>query len=229
MRPLPLLTLLLTLTFIGSAFVTPFDGFDGAQVPIPQDDPPIQPAGWAFSIWSIIYAWLLASAAYGLWRRAEDPDWDRVRLPLVLSLALGTPWLAIASRSAIWATLVIALMLAAAILAFLRAPARDRWLLRAPVGLYAGWLTAAAFVSLGATMAGYGLLMGPVGWAIAGLSGALALGIAVQRQRPGAWGYAAALAWALLGIAVKDAGGWPGIALYAAAGIPAILWAARPA
>ncbi|WP_245542182.1 hypothetical protein [Rubellimicrobium thermophilum] len=43
MRPLPLLTLLATLTFIGSAFLFPFRGYDGGQVPIPQPDPPVQP------------------------------------------------------------------------------------------------------------------------------------------------------------------------------------------
>ena len=101
---MPILVLIFTLTFTGSAFFTRFDGFDGQQLPIPQDDPPIQPAGWAFSIWTVIYLGLLASAVYGLWRRADDPDWRRVRGPLLASLVLGTPWLAVAARSAIWAT-----------------------------------------------------------------------------------------------------------------------------
>lgn len=29
---------------------------------MPQVDPPVQPAGWAFSIWSEIYLWLIVSA-----------------------------------------------------------------------------------------------------------------------------------------------------------------------
>jgi hypothetical protein len=130
MRPLPLLVLLFTLTFIASGYLIPFDGYDGTQVPIPQEDPPIQPAGWAFAIWLVIYGWLLVSAVFGLLRRAGDPDWDRVRLPLLLSLILGTPWVAIANASAIWATVVIFGMLGTAVWALLRAPVRDRWWLQ---------------------------------------------------------------------------------------------------
>lgn len=221
MRPLPVLTLLATLTFVGSAFLFPFRGYDGGQVPIPQPDPPVQPPGWAFSIWTVIYLGLLLSAVLGLWKRADDPLWDRVRLPLLLSLAIGTPWLAIAQRSAIGATAVIFVMAALAIAAMLRARERDRWILRAPVSLLAGWLTAASFVSLGATLAGFGI-MGPV--AAAWLCVALAAGTAllVQTAAGRAPAYAMAAGWALSAIAVKNAGGQTGLALLAAAGAAAV-------
>jgi hypothetical protein len=221
MRPLPLLTLLATLTFIGSAFFFPFQGYDEGQVPIPQPDPPVQPAGWAFSIWTLIYLGLFLSAAYGVWRRADDPLWDRVRLPLLLSLAIGTPWLAIAQRSAIWATVVIVLMAALAIAAMLRAPERDRWLLRAPVSLLAGWLTAASFVSLGSTLAGFGV-MGAVAaaWLCVALAAATAL--AVQAAAGRAPAYAVSAGWALFAIAVKNAGDLNGLAILAALGAAAV-------
>jgi hypothetical protein len=66
-----------------------FGGFDPYRYPDPQVDPPVQPAGYAFSIWGPIYLWLLAHAAYGLFARADDAGWDRTRWPLFISLGIG--------------------------------------------------------------------------------------------------------------------------------------------
>jgi hypothetical protein len=57
-------------------FTDPFTGFGPDRFPVPVDDPPIQPAGWAFAIWGVIYLWLLASAGFGLIKRDTDPGWD---------------------------------------------------------------------------------------------------------------------------------------------------------
>jgi hypothetical protein len=219
MRPLPLLVLLFTLTFIASGYLIPFDGYDGTQLPIPQDDPPIQPAGWAFAVWLIIYGWLLVSAVHGLLRRADDPDWDRARVPLLLSLILGTPWVAIANVSAVWATVVIFAILATALLALMRAPVRDRWWLQAPVALYAGWLTAASWVSLGATMAGWGIGPGSLGWAFIGIPLALLTAVGVLIAKPRAPEYAATACWGLFGIAMKNGLDLPGVTALAVGGI----------
>ncbi len=231
MRPLPFLVLLVTGAFVTSPFWSgQFDGFEAGQFPIPQEDPPIQPAGWAFSIWSVIYLGLLASALFGAWRRADDPGWDRVRAPLLLSLALGTPWLWIAQRSAEWATVLIVGMAITAIAALLRAPERDRWLLRAPVGLYAGWLTAATFVSLAAVLAGHGIALDDVRWAMVGIPAALLAALAVLGARPRAWEYALAVGWALFGIAAKNGMELPvvtGLALGGILALAAVTWAGR--
>src|SRR6056297_255468 len=76
-----------------------FNGFRADQFPIPQDDPPVQPAGYAFSIWGVIYLWLLAGAVYGLLQRHSDPDWDAMRWPLMGSLVIGAAWIPIAQIS----------------------------------------------------------------------------------------------------------------------------------
>jgi hypothetical protein len=218
-----LLTLLATAAFFVAPIITsPFSGFSEDQLPIPQIDPPVQPAGYAFSIWGLIYAWLAVSAVVGLWKRADDPAWDRVRLPLMISLAIGAPWLAIANASAIWATVTIFIMAAAAIAALLVTPSRDRWLLQAPVAIYAGWLTAASFVSLGSTAAGFGVLFGSLGWAYAGIAGALAVALAVQSRIPRAPEYGATVIWALVGIIVANGTVTPGVTLMAAVGIAVI-------
>ena len=195
------ITLILAVAFAAAPAVTnPFSGFRADQLPIPQVDPPIQPAGYAFAIWGLIYGWLIVSAVYGVWKRREDEGWDRARGPLIVSLAIGVPWLAIANTSAIWATVTIYLMAIFAIAALIRAPRRDRAWLQAPVAIYAGWLTAASFVSLGSTAAGYGIAFGPLGWAYAGILGALIVAVAVIARRPAAPEYGMTVIWALIGI-----------------------------
>lgn len=200
-----ILTLLFTATFVISpALTSPFSGFESDQLPIPQIDPPIQPAGYAFSIWGLIYAWLVVSAVFGLWKRAQDAAWDIMRAPLIVSLALGTPWLWVANQSAIFATLLIFAMAIPAIIALHRAPQDDPWLARWPVSIYAGWLTAASFVSLGTTMAGYGVLFDQTGWAYVGIALALLVAIPVQWMRPDAPGYGLTIIWACVGIIVAN-------------------------
>ena len=214
-----ILTLLFTVTFVVSPFFTsPFSGFRSDQLPIPQIDPPIQPAGYAFSIWGLIYGWLLVSAIYGIWKRPRNKSWNKVRDPLIVSLALGTPWLAVANTSAIWATVLIFAMTAAAITAVFAAPRADRYWLRAPVSVYAGWLTAAAFVSLGSTAAGYGVLMGALGWAYVGIIATLAVAAFVQ-IRSRAPGYGLTVIWALFAIIMANGMAQLGVSLLAGAGI----------
>ncbi|EAQ01169.1 hypothetical protein OB2597_03734 [Pseudooceanicola batsensis HTCC2597] len=181
---------------------TGFNGFSPDQFPVPQTDPPIQPAGWAFSIWLPIYAWLVASGGYGLLRRDNDPDWGRTRWPLIVSLAVGAAWIPVANISPEWATALIWIMWATAVLTLLRSPGRDRWWLRAPVALYAGWLTAAASVASGLLATGYGIE--PVVTTHAGfLLLALALASMVLRLT-GEPVYVLAILWALAGIAVAN-------------------------
>ena len=219
------LTLLLSLTFAAAPLVTsPFTGFTANQLPIPQNDPPVQPAGYAFAIWGLIYAWLVISAVYGLWKRADDPDWNAARLPLIASLAVGTPWLAVANASAIWATVLILVMAATAIWAFLLAPARDRWWFLAPVGIYAGWLTAASAVSIGVTMAGYGLFFYPPGWAQICILAALAIAFVVWSRRRAGVTYPLTVIWALVGIVVANGSDTPSVTALAVLG--AVLLAA---
>ncbi len=202
---LPFLVLPATLAFAAMGYLVPFDGYDDGQVPIPQTDPPVQPAAWAFSVWGAIFLWLAASAAFGLWRRRGGLAWDRPRAALLGSLALGIAWLPVARTSAVWATALIFAMAALAVAALLRSPGAggsDRWLLREPLGLYAGWLTAASFVSLGSAGGGFGLL-DPLTWAYLGIAGTAAVAVLVLRRRPDATFYAVGVIWAVFGIIAK--------------------------
>ena len=201
------LLVVVTLAFVVSPYLTDgFSGFDPDLFPNPQRNPPVQPAGYAFGIWGLIYLWLIAMAVAGLWARREDPGWDAPRGALIVSLGVGSVWIAVANTSAIWATVLIWVMLGGALWALAGAPRGDglaRWLGAAPVAVYAGWLTAASCVSVGLMLAGFGLT-GPVLAALLAL--VLAVGIAVPVQlRPGTSAlYGATVIWALVGVVVGN-------------------------
>ena len=105
-RPLiALVCFLLSIGFAASPFlVTDFAGFDPDQFPVPQDNPPVQPAGYAFAIWGLIYLWLILGLGWGLLKARQDGQWHDMRKPLSVSLAVGTLWLAVAVASPIWAS-----------------------------------------------------------------------------------------------------------------------------
>ena len=113
-----ILTLLAAVAFLLSpVFSSGFNGFSAGQFPIPQVDPPVQPAGYAFSIWGLIYLALLAGAVFGLTKRASHPGWDAARWPLIASLVVGAAWIPVANRSVVAATVLIWIMLVTAVLA----------------------------------------------------------------------------------------------------------------
>jgi hypothetical protein len=202
-----LILLVATIAFGIAPFVTPpFTGYDPALFPVQIERPAIQPAGYAFAIWSVIYLWLIAHAIFGLWRRAEAPEWAPVRLPLTVAVLVGAVWLSIAGVSAIWGTVTIWIMAAAALWAFLRAPTEpDRWMLSGPTAIFAGWLTAASAVSTGVLVAGYGLLSN-TGAALAMLALVLGLAVFVQGRKPRMPVYGLTVVWALVGVIVVNLG-----------------------
>ena len=198
---------------------------------MPRVSPPAQPAGYAFAIWGLIDIWLLVSAGAGLFTaRSTDSEWERTRLPLILSLAPGAAWIGVARFTPLWATALIFWMLAAALWALFASPGKDRWLLQAPLALYAGWLTAAAWVSLAFIGAGYGIGPGATGWAVIALAGAFATAALVQTRLSRAPEYGFATAWALVAITVANAGSNTPVAMLAALGAVALAtlaWRAR--
>ncbi|WP_299966959.1 hypothetical protein [uncultured Roseobacter sp.] len=220
---LALLTFVLSLSFAAAAFlVRDFGGFRPDQFPVPQNDPPVQPAGYAFAIWGVIYLWLVLGMGFGLLRRADSPAWQAMRPPLCMSLAIGTLWLPVAMRSPIWAGILIWAMLLSALVALFRAPREDRLWAAYPVGLYAGWLSAASCVLLGLLTAGYGWVSAPTA-ALVFVFLALVLAAAVQSNLGGIPTYALAVIWALVAIILPNMTGDVYVAALAAGGAAALI------
>ncbi|MEM8655255.1 MAG: TspO/MBR family protein [Pseudomonadota bacterium] len=201
---MPALVLILALTFALSPFWVPdFGGFDGDQFPIPQNDPAVQPAGYAFVIWGVIYLWLIVGTGFGALKRWSAPDWAPMRVPLAVSLAVGSAWLPVAVRSPIWATVLIWVMLISALIALWRSPRGDAWAAAWPLGLYAGWLSAASCVALGLLLAGYSWTSErTAAWVM--VTAAVVLALLVQRGLGRAPTYGIAVIWALIAIAVQN-------------------------
>ena len=199
------LTLVVTAAFFVAPLLTePFTGYTDGQLPIAQPNPPVQPEGYAFALWGVIYTWLGVSAVFGVLKRRDDASWDAARLPLIISISVGAAWLWVALASPIWATILIWVMLGTALTALVNAPTKDIGWFAAPVGLFAGWLTAAANVSLGVAGAGYGLWFEAYGWAYLCITMALIIAIFVIQKAQFSVTYAAAVVWALVGIVVAN-------------------------
>ncbi|KKK87921.1 hypothetical protein LCGC14_2748400, partial [marine sediment metagenome] len=157
----------------------------------------------------LIYVWLIVHAGFGLWRRRHDIDWSPSRWPLIVALGVGVFWLPVAMVSPVWATVLIFVMLGGAVTAFLLAPPEDPWLGAAPLGLFAGWLTAASFVSLGLLAAGWGYA-GQQDAAWIALLAALVVAAVIQSAGRSPF-YGAAVAWALIAVGVQNLGGSIGL------------------
>lgn len=213
--------LLLAIAFAASPLLSNgFGGFYRESFPVQVDRWPAQPAGWAFSIWGLIYLALILSAAWAVWRPARMPGWGRAALPLGVSLFIGIFWIEAAMRSPLMATAMILPMAATAILAMLRAgPDWREW---AATGLYAGWLTAASGVAVSVVLTGYGIAAPRVA-AIALILVVLAAALSIAATRPHVWSYRAGVAWALVGVIAANAaaGDWLIVAI-CAAGIVAL-------
>lgn len=191
---------------IAPFFATSFRGYDPYDFPVLLYDPPIQPAGYAFSIWGLLYVWLLVHAAFGLFAHADEAGWDAPRWPLFLSLVIGAGWLEAAQRAPVLATGMIWVMAAGAAAAALLSPGRkERWFRRAPLATYAGWLTAAAGVATGVVLPRYGLMTGDTA-ALLCLLLVLALALPMQFFLGRSPGYGLAVIWALIGIAAANSG-----------------------
>ncbi|SNR27027.1 hypothetical protein [Puniceibacterium sediminis] len=199
-----ILVLLAAVTFAASPwFVDGFKGFSADQFPVQVQNPPVQPAGYAFAIWGLIYVWLIAGAVFGAIWRGDDPDWAEMRPPLFASLVVGTVWLPVAVASPLRATLLIWAMLGTALLALFRVGDTDRWWQRAPVAIYAGWLTAASAVAVGVLLGGYGW-MAPTPAALVSLALGLGIALVVQYRLHRAPSYGVTVIWALVGVIVAN-------------------------
>jgi hypothetical protein len=80
-------------------------------------EPPIVPPGWTFTIWSVIIA---LSIGYAIWADSDRrPDAElraRLTLPLLVTCVGFSVWLAAAELEPNWTTLVIFMIMLAALL-----------------------------------------------------------------------------------------------------------------
>lgn len=225
MTPLIRAVLLLVATIgfaLTPAVVPPVAGYNPALFPVQIARPMIQPAGYAFAIWGVIYVWLITHAVFGVWLKRDVPEWDAPRLWLIAAALLGSLWLVVSPDYPRTATGVIWAMLVAALGAFLRTPTEpDRWMLSAPVAMLAGWVSAAAAVALGVILARDGYLPDMLS-AVVMLALVLAIAVTVQMRKPAMPVYGLTVIWALAGVIWANRTTSMTVAVIAASGIAVI-------
>jgi hypothetical protein len=176
-----------------------------------ESDSRVLPADWAFGIWFPVYAGSLAYAAETARPcRRRDPLLRRTGWSAAAAYALAGTWVRLRPRQQVP---VVAATVAAAALAHARADTadgveRDRWTVRAPLGLFAGWLTLATVAAATEVLLAEGMRPGPRAadaWGVAMTGAAAAIAAAVTRRVPSSRAYPTAVAWGLAAASVRNA------------------------
>lgn len=174
----------------------------------------IQPADYAFSIWSAIYLGVLGLAlVQALPEGSRNPRYQKARLPLIVNMVVNFGWFVATQREwggvsagLLWAQFGTAVWLYYALeLPETKVFGLER-LLRVPVRLYVGWLSVAnvvttAYVLERLNWSGWGVE--DVTWTLIMLVVASTVGLFARFT----WRdpvYGGVFVWALVGVALKE-------------------------
>lgn len=175
-----------------------------------QGDDSLRVAGYAFSVWALIYGWLFAYAIYqALPSTTENESLRRVGWPSFYALAGIGLWVVASAANWQWATVAIIMAALLVLLVPLVQNAKLFWsdsirrraLIAWPLALLAGWLTIASLVNLLTVMTSQDLIApgaGPL-WALGAVALAALAALAVT-ARTRLWTYPVPIAWGLIGV-----------------------------
>lgn len=186
----------------------------------------VTPAGWAFSIWSVIFAAVLVFAAYQALPRARGVRYDTLAPPFILANLLNPlwqlPWLT--ENFTLAAVVIVGILLSLiwlyARLDGLGMTTAERWALGVPTSLFLAWLTVATAVNVTVALAASGWEGSGV-WPPLLVLVVAAIGTALL-WRTGDVAFAAVLVWAFAGIYAENVpspGEAPALAIALGAGV----------
>jgi benzodiazapine receptor len=174
----------------------------------------VTPAGYVFAIWGLIYIALIAySAAQFIKPLATDPMPDALAWPLIVSNVANVVWLLLwQSLNIYWTVPVMLVFLGSLIVAYriahkdrpTKPSALERWAVRAPLGLYLGWVSVATIANISAALyaanwSGWGIPAEWWGVVVLVVGAALAI-LGLVREGDGV--FAGVFVWAFAGIYV---------------------------
>ena len=193
-----------------------------------QGDQTLRAAGYAFSIWGLIYLGMAAYAIYQLTLAPESPTLRAVAWPSVVAISGCGAWLLASGFNQQWLSVAIILVSAAAMISGLmraraQTPAfRDKLLIVWPLSLLAGWLTIASAINILTVLTAQGIIGPDLTWAAIGVVTVLVVGGLVGwRLRSPA--YLAPVAWGLVAVYVAEQADKPVAAWLAAAAALALV------
>lgn len=176
----------------------------------------ITPAGYAFSIWSLIYFGVIVYAIYqALPAQRENPLLRKIGWATAFNFLLTCAWLVASQFQYLWVTVAIIFTMLAllvyCLIQFIRHRATitplEQIVVVLPISIFAGWITVASVANTAAALVFSGfenvLLADPV-WAgvmviIAGVIAAFTTYVTRGNR-----GYALAVIWAIVAIAVAN-------------------------
>jgi translocator protein len=180
----------------------------------------ITPAGYAFSIWSLIYVGMIAFSIYQM-LPTKAANFRSVRMPYILSCILNCAWIFAWHHDLIGISFLIIVALAVTLFWICFALREtgsylDSLFSKAPFGIYFGWLTCATLVNVFVLLRANGFDAQSTFLGVIAIIAATACAILVRWKLTN-FLYPVAVAWALTAIAVKQSGNTP-IVLAAAFG-----------
>lgn len=177
----------------------------------------ITPAGYVFSIWSVIYAGLLAYTVYqALPSQRTNPILRAIGGPFIFSSIVNMAWIIVWHYEYVPLSLaVMLLILGSLILIYLRlrpayaiASSAERWTTHIPFSIYLGWITVATIVNVTVLLDYYGWSgagIAPEVWTAIMLGVATIIGLIMTQVRRDI-AYGLVFVWAFAGIAIKHSG-----------------------
>ena len=176
---------------------------------------PVTPAGWAFSVWGIIYTGLIAFAIYqALPAQRTNPRLRRIGYWYLLSCVANIAWLFLWVNEQITLSLVAMIVLLLSLITlYLRADMNrtnitrvERWCVNIPFGIYMGWITVATIVNVTVVLFNLGwdgLGISPEIWTtiLLVVGTVIALSVGITRVDIA---YIATVVWAYSAILVKN-------------------------
>ncbi len=178
------------------------------------------PAGYTFSIWSVIYLMLTAYVLYrwGVFqsssheeKRATEATLASIDGLFIINAVANVTWILAWHYMVVWlSVLIMAVLLVSLILLTRKLHARtlfvrDRAFILLPFSTYFGWITVATIANVSTLLVGWkwdGFGFAPESWTVLILLVGLAIGLATTLGDKSA-AYGLVLAWAYAGILTK--------------------------
>lgn len=170
----------------------------------------VTPAGYAFSIWTLIYVGLLVFSVYQAMPKHIE-RFGRVRTLYIASCVLNCAWIYFWHHGYIGGCVVLIIALAIVLTAItsmykFAVSLTEALIVKGTFGLYAGWVTVASMVNVAVYLRSIGSTA-----AMSEAIGILAVIISIAAAVAVTWGlanylYPVAVAWALTAIAINQSG-----------------------
>lgn len=172
----------------------------------------LTPAGYAFSIWSLIYLGLVAFSIYQLFpSQSDNARFTRIRTVYIANCAANCGWIYLWHYNYIGLS-ILAMLFILTTLVLINLNLRgieskaEIWTTKVPFNIYFGWITTATILNASIVLVYFGVQASEIGSTILAcllIAIAVALAIIIRRNFDFP-SYALTIMWALIAIAVKQ-------------------------